>query len=304
MPDQIRSLALLLLVFAAPAAAQFSQLTATDDGAQLYFTSQVLLKGGTPNPATPFPEARLFRAAAGVVTLFAERGTLAAEGSGSNSAGVLGPRVTGDGTLVGFSFVDICPADPECISPGTLAEIRGQKTIELGPGTVQLSRNGHWALVTNLTETDTPPAPPVDTYTSTLIDLTTGARTDVPPPPFGAINTVASDGTLLVQPAGGPISLWKQGQLTSVPLPPGAGRFLLSDDASTLFYTGYWAPDFGMQPLLALIASDLSSGLRALLYLAPPDNSQMPIPMAASNNGRTSSTVLPARRPSPAPPTS
>ena len=82
----------LLLAVAVPACGQFSQLAATDDGKQLYFTSQWLLKG-TAAPTLPWAESRLYRYGPDGVTLFAERGNLAPRNSGGSSDGVFSPQV-------------------------------------------------------------------------------------------------------------------------------------------------------------------------------------------------------------------
>ena len=279
-----------LLLLAVSAAAQFTQLTATDDGNTLYFTSPLLLQGETAasSPAGS-SELRLFRLRPDGVSLFMERGPLASPNAGGSGAGVQAPQVSGDGSAVAFTFTFVCLVQP-CVQTTSESELRAAQLWDLGQGTVQMSRNARWAVLTNQTTDFSSAAQPVTTTTSTLVELAIPnfTPTSVPPPPPGALHTVASDGTLLVQPPGGAVSLWKQGGLTPVPLPAGpAGRFLLSDDASTLLFTGSWSPDFGMQPLLALIAENLASGLRALLYLAPPDNSLLPVLMAASNDART-----------------
>lgn len=184
---------LFLLALAPPVHGQFSQLAATDDGKQLYFVSQLLLRGSHSD--LPGPETRLYHSTSNGVSLFAERGALAPQFGSSSNDGVRFPQVTGDGSTIGFSFSDICDSSPDCSSViGDEAVLRGNQSRDLGPGILQLSRNGRWALVmSGLSSTEN----------SVLVDLVTGQRSSVPPPPGYAwsspgFRAVASDGTLLV----------------------------------------------------------------------------------------------------------
>jgi hypothetical protein len=268
---------MLLLLAAAPALAQFSQLAVTDDGTQVYFTSQLFLQGMTEASTPLGPEARLYLAAPTGVSLFAERGSLASLNMGGGDSGVSSPQVSSDGSLVAFTFNFVCLTDPHCASPVSEGEIRGQQTLDLGPGSVQLSRNGHWALLTQtiITSSGTPPTLS-QTITSTLVDLTTGQRTQVPPPFAFAPHTLASNGTVLVQSsAKGGLSLWNQGQLSPIAWPAGdfigTNSLTLSDDGSTIVFTGFPAssiPASGLPPL-SLMALDTASGNVTTIYQAP-----------------------------------
>jgi uncharacterized protein (TIGR03437 family) len=272
---------MLLLLAAIPAFAQFSQLAATDDGKQLYFASQLLLKGSTESLAPA--EARLYRWGADGVSLFAERGALAPRNAFTGGDGVSDPQVSGDGSVVGFTFNDICPSSGDCDQPiNQEGEIRGTVTQDLGPGVLQLSRNGQWALLT-VTNND----PTVEEFqSSTLIDLTTGRQTSVPPPGFSvsfeAFHTVASNGTLLIE-QNNILGLWKQGQFTPIQFPRRRALYpiALSDNASTLFLSGV----DGSPPTLSIVAMNLASGKLTTVF-QPKDATQIPSFMGASNNGQ------------------
>jgi uncharacterized protein (TIGR03437 family) len=285
----------MLLLAAAPALAQFSQLAVTDDGTQLYFTSQLLLQGMTTPSKPVAPEFRLYMAGGAGVSLFAERGSLASQRGATGDSGVAAPEVSGDGSLVAFTFNDICLTDPLCPAPVSEGEIRGQQTLDLGPGSVQLSRNGHWALLTQtiISVSGTPPnSTETTTYASTLIDLTTGQRTQVPSPPNLATHTLASNGTMLVQnPASGRLSVWNQGQLSSALFPSGVSFSLpsltLSDDGSTILFTGFPKPSNAAGlPGLSVMALDIESGNLTTLYQAP-DSAHNATFMSASADGQT-----------------
>lgn len=283
-----RELGIFVLLVATPSFAQFAQLAATDDGSQLYFTSQLQLRGATSTSSSHFAgEARLFRFGPDGVTLFAERGSLASQFTSGSDPGVAGPQVSGDGSVVGFTFRFVCPTDPQCMQSIDEGEIRGQQTLDAGPGTLQLSHNGRWALLTQMVSNGSPDAPPAITFTSTLIDLVTGQRTDVPPPPNPATHTLASDGTLLVQPPAGPISVWKQGQFTPILWPSGlAAGFMsmtLTDDAKTLLLLGFSKASI---PAVEIVAIDVASGKATTLF-ETQDASQPPTLLGASSDGQT-----------------
>ncbi|SPF54457.1 exported hypothetical protein [Candidatus Sulfopaludibacter sp. SbA4] len=272
---QTTRLGAIVLLALTPLRAQFAQLAATDDGKQLYFTSQLLPRGAAPSDL-PVPEIRIYRFASGAVTLFAERGALAPQDEFGSGDGATLPQITADGSIVGFTYSNICAPNSDCTAIiGQEAQLTGKQPLDLGPGTLQLSRNGRWALLMALSGLF-----PQD---STLIDLTTGQRTIVPPPPnsiwFNPESPVlASDGTLLVEqplPARSgdrfptyTIGLWKQGQFTPLDLDAVA----ISDDASTIISGG-------------LVALDLASNKRTVL-LQPVGPGQEPRFMAMSANGR------------------
>jgi uncharacterized protein (TIGR03437 family) len=272
----------LMLLAAIPVFAQFAELKATDDGKTLYFTSEMLFQG--EKATLGWPEYRLYRFTSGAVTLFAERGASASNSTFSSTTGVTGVSTTGDGSLVGFTLTALCVnGNPSCMSPVDEAQLRGSQTSDLGPGPVQISRNGHWALLTNVTYDDA--VPPNQTVTYTLIDLTTGGRTKVQqntgrvlPPGLG--NQIASDGTALVFPADGSAPLLSK-QALSKPAPgvaSGVNLIAISDDGSTLFgYAWANAPQ--------LVAVDVASAKVTPIATAA-GKGQTVVLLGDSNNGQ------------------
>jgi hypothetical protein len=86
-------------------------------------------------------QTRLYRIAADGVQLFAERPPVIATGSTasfSNGDGIALPQVSDDGQTVAYTVRG---------GGGSVAEIRGATTLHLGPGSVQISRNGKWAVL-------------------------------------------------------------------------------------------------------------------------------------------------------------
>jgi hypothetical protein len=284
----------LTLLTATPAFAQYSQLAATDDGKQLYFISKQVLKGKQQGDNEP----RLYRATSEGVTLFAERGDLAAEGSRYTGVGVESPSISGDGSLVAAVFRSVCLDPPDCNQTPDEAFLRGARSLDLGPAAVQISRNRKWATLTTTESQYAPGAGWTDRTTKTLMDLTIGAKVKV----FsgvdnavnaGLVNALASDGTVFVftpnapDPGGlvsGAFGLWKGGKTSPLNLPADFSGYeaVLSDDASTLV-----ANTYGSQTRSApggLAAIDLRTGVRRTIL---PNSDQTPCITTAgvSNNG-------------------
>jgi uncharacterized protein (TIGR03437 family) len=267
----------LLLALALPVRAQFAGLTATDDGSQIYFTSQLTLYNAAPTDA----ESRLYRIGPEGVSLCAERGPIFSGALGFSSSGndgIAAPYVSGDGTFVGFTFLTYCPSPQNgvaCDPTPAEAVVRGRLNLDLGPGYLQVSRNGRWALVSSVL---------VLGGDGALIDLSTNQRSTVPSPPGTVSHAIASDGTVLVQQRGP--ALWKQGQVTPIQFPPGLNHIplALSDDASTLITIG-----FALNPTAAvlpkLFAFNISTGKLTLLFTALTPL-QLPRFLGMSNNGR------------------
>jgi uncharacterized protein (TIGR03437 family) len=259
----------LLLLAVTPLSAQFSQFAATDDGSQVYFTSQLVLYSGSTLQNT---ESRLYRIGADGVTLAPLAPvslSVACLGSISSSFGISGTQISGDGSLIGYTLQLPCGPNPE-------AELSGSQTADLGPGTLQLSRNGRWVLLTTVA-TSTPPAP---AFTYTLIDLTNGQRTTVTPAPYFSSRAIASDGSVLVQ--GG---IWKQGQVTPIPFPLGLAYnpLALSDDASTIVSYAYVTGPAGATSG-RLVATAVATGKPTVLY--QQTSTTLPFYMGMSNDGR------------------
>lgn len=232
----------LLLAMSLPAPAQFSQLAVTDDGKQVYFTSQLLLRDA-PTTKLP-PESRLYRLGPEGVTAYAERDPLRTPPYASGG-GIILPQVTGDGTLTGFTVNWVCPAPSDCdVALEGVAKLQGSRNIELGPGTLQVSRNGRWGLLSSTAKESGFDGLSLPNR-SVLIDLATNARTDLPGTPPSAYGPgdriLASDGTVLVQRYVAPSrpltgasrinGLWKEGRFSPLEVDD---PFALSDDAGTV----------------------------------------------------------------------
>jgi len=250
LPRKICFLGLLWLVEAIPAVAQypglpvrsgpaFSELTATDDGKSLFFTSLQILRR---EPEGRFQETRLYRYDSDGVTLFAERGNLAPKNGFSSNDGVAAPQVSADGQTVAYTLQDICLDGRKCVeSIGQEAVLqRGSDIVDLGHGSVQLSRNGRWALIRD--------------ESMKLLDLQSGTAAEIANAEdlqtryFQPSRMISSDGSVLFW-RGDTLGIWRAGKFTPLDLPGNVIR--LSDDGRKAF----------MQTE-DLFAVDLATGVR------------------------------------------
>lgn len=230
------------------------ELTASEDGSQVYFTTTLNVKGA---PAE-VPYNRLFRAVGKSIELVADAGP------GPNRLPIYGialPQVSRDGKVLAFNRVGVCVPSrvvlaPLCVPDVTLPEVRGKSIPNNMDGTVHLSPNGRWALVRR---GFTIPGLTVLTLGSgeaTLIDLETGEKRSVEG--VASVHApVANDGTVLIHTALGP-ALWKSAQITSIGISGlSTGLWGISDDATTLLYDSY---GLVIGANAGLIARDIRSG--------------------------------------------
>lgn len=253
----------LLLLAATPLLAQFSQLAATDDGKQLYFISPLVLYSSSPSQSA---EPRLYRIGPdGVSQIAFVRNPFSGFSSGE---GVSNPQVSGDGSLIGYTLQNVCDSTGAC-GPQAQLEYAGQ-IKPLGPGTLQLTRNGRWALLASV-------AFPSGTPVATLIDPVTNFAAQVPQPRISSYRIVASDGTVLVE--GG---LWRAGQITAIQFPSDLtyNPLALSDNAAIVISTAFTA---GAAGSLRLAATNTDTARTVILSQAT--TSSLPYFMALSNDG-------------------
>ena len=235
---------LVLILLSCPLFAQFSQFAATDDGRQIYFTSTLQLAGDPTGVAGN----RIFRVTGNGLEAFA--------GSGDSvSSGAYDPQVSGDGQTVG-------------LTRNGNGELLGVGAAVLGPGTLTMSRNARWAV---LTVSSILP-PPINSYISqsTVINLATGERTILPQvngysQTFGP--GIASDGTVVMQGTSGS-GLWRQGNFAPVALPDGSSIEALSDSAQVLVYSRVLNTS-SANPQELLVARNLLTGNETILSSQP-----------------------------------
>jgi uncharacterized protein (TIGR03437 family) len=180
-----------LLLLAAPASAQFYSLATPFDGSSVYFATSLRLKG-TFEPLS----GKVFRADETGVRPVVSRQLRKPAFRGGNCF---------LGELYSFSTVELSAdgktlAAPgfrwtagECHGAGAATLLRSASGTREISGVLRLSANGRWAIV-DTTST-------VFTQTSaSILDLTTGARTDFQMPSFGGVQfpagrAIADDGT-------------------------------------------------------------------------------------------------------------
>ena len=248
----------VLILLCSPLLAQFRDFSSTDDGRQLYFTTT--LQQGSP-PAS-LPEYRIFRSDSSGIALAVERGPLAAPNTFSSGFGARSPRVSGDGTVLGYMLFCVC-SSPPCTSGGSEAVIQtpNAKLTFDNISSLALSHDAHWATLTTFTAAPFGDALPH----SILLNVDTGERMQLPGP-IAATFPVAKDGSVLVSVPSGNIiqtGLWKQGNFTPIPLQGSFGVFALSDDAQLLVY-GQVA-NATSNPTGRLIVRNIASGNETLI---------------------------------------
>lgn len=235
---------LVLILLSCPLFAQFSHFAATDDGRQMYFTSTLQLAGDPPGIAG----SRIFRITGDSLEPFAGSGV-------SLSSGAYDPQVSGDGQTVG-------------LTRNGSGELLGAGATVLGPGTLTISRDARWAL---LTVSSILP-PPINSYLSqsTVIHISTGERT-VLPQVNGFSQTfgpgIASDGTVVMQGTSG-TGLWRQRNFTPVMLPDRSVIAALSDNAQVLLYNQILNTS-SANPQERLVSRNLLTGNETILSSQP-----------------------------------
>jgi uncharacterized protein (TIGR03437 family) len=276
--------AMLIAGLALPLGAQFSHLTATDDGKYLYFTSSLTLKN---NGKLVPPQDRLYRLGPEGTAMIAEAETFGPQWR-HFSPRVSAPSVSGDGEVVGLTLHGVCDG-----GAGSCGELmfRGGKNLDLGAGSVHVSRSGKWALLT--VDNGGPFA-----TSATLMEIGTGERTGIPvpanafmgfyPTPF----VLASDGSFMgpppmrgVPPGANQPGVWKAGKFTPFALYQSRSvrPLALSDDGSKLVLVGLGTGQ--------LVARDLASGRDSVLFTlgaqtSPPHFPEIATVLGISNNGQ------------------
>ena len=192
----------IVLAFTVPAWAQHIELAANGDGSVVYVASYSVLRDAT---VVTRAERRLYRIRPDGVQLFAQRGS-APTNARNFIDGVIGVQVSDDGRRVAFTEFNVCVTMNPCV-PGSLAQIRGTQSVQLGPGSVLMSRSGQWAL--RAPQSGVPP------LFGDLIDLDTSQHTSISydrMTPFG----VMSDGSLFVYQNGSGFGFWQADRLTPI----------------------------------------------------------------------------------------
>ncbi|MCL5742971.1 MAG: hypothetical protein M1541_03445, partial [Acidobacteria bacterium] len=161
-------LLLLMLACAMSAAAQFQDLAASDDGAHLYFSSPLRLRG---TDASSYEKIFRFVTGEGFQPFAEEERTPGTLPNQSNFYRLHEPDVSGDGAVVSYAAMNDCIGGSGCMfvlrNKSRIVGARGALPLEVA-GRVRLSRNGRYALQ-NQADTVFPE--------TNLIDLTTGERT-------------------------------------------------------------------------------------------------------------------------------
>jgi uncharacterized protein (TIGR03437 family) len=194
---------LVLLALGGPASAQFAGLGSSADGATLYFSTPLRLRGS----GSPFFH-KIFRFDTQLVEFLSRDAGDPVGWTTTNFYDLMAAQPSSDGSVVAISASRGCYGGSGCLAvqtnQGTIVD-RGGKQLFADAGYVSMSPNGRWALFyarntfgSLLTGTE-------------LVDLTTGKVVTVPYAfPQNPRRQVANDGTVAVA-TGGQLRLWRSG---------------------------------------------------------------------------------------------
>ena len=126
--------------------AQTRDLTTTDDGSKLYFSSTLRMKGNRGN----IPNGKIFEYASGSYTLIKQvmPSTTLPDGTSFQFAYRM-PTVSGDGSILAYDGTASCTDGPSCKGSFTTVGVTiGALLPDAGvnPGSVRISHNGRYAV--------------------------------------------------------------------------------------------------------------------------------------------------------------
>ncbi len=228
-------LLLILLALGGAARGQFASLGTTADGATLYFSTPLRLRGSS----SPFFH-KIFRFDTRLVEFLSRDAGEPIGWTSSNFYEIMDAQPSSDGAIVAISAWRGCYGGSGCLTvqtnQGTIVD-RGGKQLFSDSGYVSMSPNGRWALFYAR-----------NTFANLmtgaeLVDLTTGKAVTVP---YGFAQRprrqVANDGTVAVA-TGGQLRLWRSdGEQTLSGAAPAPSDYLsepqvlLSADGSRVVY--------------------------------------------------------------------
>jgi uncharacterized protein (TIGR03437 family) len=274
----------ILLVAALPACAQFRDLASTDDGAHLYFVTDLRLRSEAPLDL-PNTSAVYRWTAAGLerITEPSQHGISLFRPYQEN------PRISGAGDVFVYTVTRPCYGGSGCISNPTTREsvlyLGAQRQGETLGGTTQISRNSRYALSFGRWSTFLQ-----KTEYRDLRDFQTGAKVQVEVWPSSQRQALTSDGRVLGTDLNDPrkLVLWSAAGRRELPiqLPELTGPAILDDRAGWVIYEA----TEGTQPVVSLRAYRVSGGGDVLLAeRAGPATFQASI----SNDGGTVLYVAP-----------
>jgi len=256
-----------------PLFAQFENLSTTDDGSVIYFSTR-LRPPGSRDSSWP----KVYRLDGSGFQLAAQ--AREATGGSLETGGWMVERasVSGDGSVVAFQSRITCRFGSPCVGiPQEFSEIRTRLGSQRLLGFAEISRNGRYAAVLRLTGFGIFPTPEVESQRGlNRLDLQSGERVRIGAEPaqtgkwIGSDGTILIDGWQLVTPGGGAIPMGSR--------PAEVYRAELSADTALVVYqlkrepSALWIRDrTGADVLLAEVGTSpsISADSQRILYLAP-----------------------------------
>ncbi len=269
----------LLILISLPLAAQFSNLTTTNDGSRLYFSSTLQLTGSTD----PTSNRKIFVYDGTSIRLFASiaKVSYALPPPASTQSAIVSnyydlrsPLLSGNGTETGYvGYAD-------CVGPCTYNRVLGAQTTFQFAGAIgsltlpyacNVSASGRYALC----QTGLVPGYPLP---AVLIDLATMQQSvPIATGCAGSPHCVASNGTVLLSTMG-PLALWTPSETQTLPLNSFGVAPMVSDDASLVVH--------GTSTALAIYNVATGVDIPLLPYLIQNSVTYVPSLFGISNDAR------------------
>jgi len=258
--------ALLALLAALSAFGQFQDLATTDDGAHLYFSSSLRLRGA----ALP-PHLKIFRYLDSHFELFDQRNFEPIPGfNKTDFYQLVRPSVSGGSTVVAFTAVADCYGGSACVFferyQGNVRQAFTDRIIQF-PGNARVSRNGRYILQFGGTGYQAG---------NWLNDLSTGAARQIQGGfvlSASARQPLASNGAVLLSDSLSDkrqLLLWRQDGVQKLPNSEAIPVEAVIDDRAAIVV--YESAGFNTERKLLLI--DVASGRETRLALGPRPDSQ------------------------------
>lgn len=268
---RIVQVVICVILLAGKSFGQFNDLSVTNDGSQVYFSTFLRL-GSEAALHLPSTFAIYRVNAAGKV----ERLSTPPPFDPSINVSHINPQVSGDGAVFSYTERTACVGGSSCLlnHPTTYFSrlfIDEERQADTLGGSAQISRNGRYVLSFGQWQSMLSPA----VSYNELRDLLTGVSTPVPYVPAGSRQAVTSDGNVLGLDNGG-LVLWSAAGTKKIKTAETVQTAILNDAGTVVVYV---TPGFETVQLRSI---DLKSGTETMLA----EMHATALPTSISNDGQ------------------
>ncbi|HLH16440.1 MAG TPA: hypothetical protein VKX45_04435 [Bryobacteraceae bacterium] len=280
---------LLLALATGTLPAQFFNLASTEDGAQVYFATNLRLIAEIPQKLPP--TNAIYRVANGAIERLTTPPPPAIEDLPFHSYADGNPQVSGDGAIFSYTLYNNCGGGSACIQyPSTATSYLtvGSQPPQTLPGEAQISRNGRFVLNYLTTCCPIPAQPDI----IQLHDLQSGATATLPLPPASGRQSVTGSGAaLLLNRQTGTLTLWSSQSATVLHTAEPAKWAIINDALAWVVYEAFTGEKTELR------AFEIASGRDLLLASTP--STYWAVPLFDASIGDDGSSVLYLAPPQP-----